>query len=94
MTSQSNADNAIEMNRSLMNGGIVLLALGGVLCISGAVAASVAMVGAARSWVRQWDEPPTVKARRRYAQARSAAVAGAQGWKQNGTSDVAGVVGI
>lgn len=84
MTSHSNAYKAIQVNRSLLNGGLVLLAVGGVLCVSGGVAATVAMLGAARSWMRQWDEPPTVKARRRYVQARSAAVAGAHGWKQNG----------
>jgi hypothetical protein len=100
MTSHSNAGNAIEVNRSLMTGGLVLLAVGGVLCVSGGVAATVAMLGAARSWIRQWDEPPTLKARRRYVQARSAAVAGAHGWKQNGhpaaaaAADTPGVVGI
>jgi hypothetical protein len=84
MTSQSNAGNAIEVNRFLMNGGLVLLAVGGVLFVGGGVATTVAMMGAARSWIRQWDEPPSAKARRRYLQARSAAAAGAYGWKQNG----------
>jgi hypothetical protein len=50
----------------------------------GGVAASIAAVAATRSWVRQWDEPPSAIARRRCAQARTAAVAGAQGWRQNG----------
>jgi hypothetical protein len=96
MTPYSNAGDAIEVNRSLMNGGLVLLAVGGVLWVSGSVAATVAMMGAARSWIRQWDEPPAAKARRRYGQARSAAFAGAQGWKQNGhrTADAPGMVGI
>lgn len=96
MTSQSNAGTAIEMNRSLLNTGLALLAVGSVLCAAGGVAATMAVVGAARSWIRQWDEPPAAKARRRYTQARSAAVAGAQGWKQNGnqSADVSGAVGV
>jgi hypothetical protein len=98
MTSQSDAGNAIEVNRALLNGGLVLLVVGGVLCVGGGVAATVAMMGAARSWIRQWDEPPSAKARRRYLQARSAAVAGAHGWKQNGhevaAADSPGIVGI
>jgi hypothetical protein len=84
MTDGSTEVKVIEINRSLLNGGLVLVAVGSVLCMTGGLAAMAAVVGAARSRVRQWDDPPSAKARRRYAQARSAAVAGAQGWKQNG----------
>jgi hypothetical protein len=75
---------SIEVNRSLLAGGAALLAVGGLLCMAGGLAATVAVVGAARSWVQQWEEPPRVLAGRRLAQARSAAVAGAQGWRQSG----------
>jgi hypothetical protein len=83
MTEGLTAPNTIVMNRSLLSGGLVLLAVGGVLCMAGGLAATVAVAGAARDWIRQWDEPPSTKARRRYAQARAAAAAGADVWKQN-----------
>ncbi len=73
----------IEINRPLLTAGLVMLGVGCLLCMGGGIAVSVAAVTATRSWVRQWDEPPSAMARRRYAQARSAAVAGAQGWRQN-----------
>ena len=84
MTAPSNGQPSVEVNRVLLGGGAALLALGGLLCMAGGLAATAAVVGAARSWVRQWDEPPRAVARRRLTQARSAAVAGAQGWRQNG----------
>jgi hypothetical protein len=84
MTAESNEERAIEVNRALLGGGAVLMAVGGLLCMAGGLAATAAVVGAARSWVQQWDEPPRTVARRRLAQARSAAVAGAHEWRQNG----------
>jgi len=41
------------------------------------------VIGAARSWVGQLDEPPSAIARRRLAQAKTAAAAGAQGWRDH-----------
>jgi hypothetical protein len=84
MAAGSNEQSTLEVNRALIAGGAALLAVGGLLCMAGGLAATVAVVGAARSWVRQWDEPPRAVARRRLAQARSAATAGASGWRQNG----------
>lgn len=77
-------DQSIEINRALLKGGAVLISVGALLGAVGSIATAVAVIGAARSWVRQLDEPPSAVARRRLAQARSAAVAGAQGWRQNG----------
>jgi hypothetical protein len=74
----------IEINRTLFVGGVVLMSVGAALGMAGALATSVAVIGAARAWVRQWDEPPSAIARRRMAQARTAAVAGAQGWREHG----------
>jgi hypothetical protein len=74
----------IEINRTLLVGGAVLMSVGAVVGMAGALATSVAVIGAARAWVRQWDEPPSAIARRRMAQARTAALAGAQGWREHG----------
>jgi hypothetical protein len=75
----------IEINRRLLVGGAILMSVGAVLGMVGALAASVAVIGAARAWLRQREEPPSMTARRRLAQAKTAAAAGAQGWREHGT---------
>jgi hypothetical protein len=76
----------IEVNRPLLLSGVVLISAAALLGTVGGIATMVAVAGAARSWARQLDEPPSVMARRRLAQARSAAMAGAlagaEGWRQ------------
>jgi hypothetical protein len=85
MTSQT--ESSIELNRGLLVGGVVLISVGALIGLVGGIATSAAMIGAARSWARQLDEPPSAMARRRFAQARTAALAGAQagaqGWRQH-----------
>jgi hypothetical protein len=76
----------IEINRGLLVGGAVLMSVGAVVGAAGALAVTVAVIGAARSWVGQLEEPPAAMARRRLAQARTAAAAGAQGWREHSTS--------
>jgi hypothetical protein len=88
MTDDLVAAKTISINRPLLAGGVGLLAAGAVLCLAGGVATTVAVIGATRTWVGQWEESPAAKARRRYAQARSAAVAGANVWKQNSRGHV------
>lgn len=83
MTSGSD-ERGIELNRGLLVSGAVLMSVGAVIGMAGALATTVAVVGAARSWVRQLDEPPSVIARRRLAQARTAAAAGASSWREQG----------
>lgn len=73
---------SIEVNRPLLLGGLVLISVGALIGTVGGIATTVAVIGAARSWVGQLDEPPSATARRRLAQARAAAIAGAQGWRQ------------
>jgi hypothetical protein len=73
----------IEFNRGLLVGGAVLMSVGAVVGMVGALATSIAVIGAARSWVGQLEEPPSAMARRRLAQAKTAAAAGAQGWRDH-----------
>jgi hypothetical protein len=82
MTSASD-ERRFEVDRTLLVGGAVLMSVGAVIGMAGALATSVAVIRAARSWVGQLDEPPSVSARRRLAQARTAANAGAQGWREH-----------
>jgi hypothetical protein len=83
MTSRTD-ERGIEINRGLLVGGAILMSVGAVVGMIGALATSVAVIGAARSWVGQWDEPPSAMARRRLAQARTAAAAGVHGWQEHG----------
>src|SRR4051812_19801522 len=74
----------IEINRGLLVGGAVLMSVGAVVGMAGALATSVAVIGAARAWIRQLEEPPSGTARRRPAPGKTAAAAGAQGWREHG----------
>jgi hypothetical protein len=81
MTSQSDG-RSIDVNRTLLGGGMILIFVGALLGTIGGLATTVAVIGAARSWVRHLDEPPAVAAGRRLAQARAAAIAGTEGWRR------------
>jgi hypothetical protein len=77
--SSSKAD--IQLNRSLIVGGGVLVALGGLLGFAGMAMLSSALISATRQWVDQLDQPPSEMARRRWAQTKRAASAGAAAWR-------------
>jgi membrane protein implicated in regulation of membrane protease activity len=77
--SSSTAD--IQLNRSLIVGGGVLVALGGLLGFTGMALLSSALISATRRWVNRLDEPPSEMARRRWAQTKRAASAGAAAWR-------------
>ena len=87
MASLSN-EGGVEINRALLMSGVVLLSGAALLGAVGGIAVTVALVGAARSWVDQLEEPPSALARRRLAQARSAAIAGAQAWQNSNSVGV------
>jgi hypothetical protein len=71
----------VEVNRQLLASGVVLVSVGAVLGTMGGIAMTAAVVGAARTWVRELDEPTSVTVRRTLAQARATASAGVQGWR-------------
>ena len=76
----------IQLNRSLVVGGGVLVALGGLIGFAGMVLVSSAIISATRRWVDQMEQPPSEVARRRWEQTKAAASAGAAAWR-NGPSD-------
>jgi hypothetical protein len=47
----------LQVKHGLIWGGAALVALGGLLCMAGGLAVTVAVIGATRSWVRQLEEP-------------------------------------
>lgn len=71
----------IQLNRSLIVGGGVLVAVGGLLGFAGMALLSSALISATRQWVDQLDTPPSEMARRRWAQTKHAASAGAAAWR-------------
>jgi hypothetical protein len=72
-------------DRGLLVGGVVLLSVGTVLVFAGALVTGGVAMRSTRRWMRQWEEPPRVVARRRLGQARSAVSAGARSWRENGS---------
>ena len=71
----------IQLNRNLLVGGGVLVALGGLLGFTGMALVSSALISATRQWVDQLERPPSELARRRWVQAKAAATAGASAWR-------------
>ena len=79
----------IQMNRSLLIGGGVLVGIGGLLGFTGMVLVGSALLSATRRWMNQLDPPASELARRKWRQARAAAYAGADAWRngpQTGSS--------
>ena len=73
----------IQLNRNLLVGGGVLVALGGLLGFTGMALVSSALLSATRQWVDQLERPPSEVARRRWEQTKAAASAGAAAWRDN-----------
>ena len=71
----------IQLNRNLLVGGGVLVALGGLLGFTGMALVSSALLSATRQWMDQLEQPPSEMARRRWEQAKAAASAGAAAWR-------------
>jgi hypothetical protein len=72
----------IQVNRSLIVGGGLLIAVGGLLGFAGMALLSSALISATRQWVDQLEQPPSEMARRRWEQTKAAASAGAAAWRQ------------
>ncbi len=76
----------IQLNRSLLVGGGVLVGLGGMLGFTGMALVASALISATRQWVNQLERPPSEIARRRWEQAKAAASAGASAWRGGPTN--------
>ena len=71
----------IQVNRSLLVGGGVLVGIGGLVGFTGMVLVGSALLSATRQWVNQLEQPPSEIAKRKWQQARAAASAGAEAWR-------------
>jgi hypothetical protein len=81
MMSNDASQGGIQVNRRLMVGGGVLVGIGGLLGFAGMVLVGSALLSATRQWVNQLERPPSEIARRKWQQARAAASAGAEAWR-------------
>jgi hypothetical protein len=81
MMSNEGSQGGTQVNRSLLVGGGVLVGIGGLLGFTGMVLVGSALLSATRQWVNQLEQPPSVMARRKWQQAKVAASAGAQAWR-------------
>ena len=85
MTDTSKGD--LQLNRSLIVGGGVLVAVGGLLGFAGMALLSSALISATRQVVNRLDKPPSQMARERWEQTKAAATAGASAgasaWRKN-----------
>jgi hypothetical protein len=72
----------IQVNRSLIVGGGMLVAVGGLLGFAGMALLSSALISATRQWVDHLERPPSEMARARWEQTKAAASAGAAAWRQ------------
>jgi hypothetical protein len=73
---------AFEVDTGALRGGLVLLCVGGVMWLIGAVVSATALGRATRNWIAHWEESPSEIARRRMEQLKVAMSAGSQAWRQ------------
>ena len=71
----------MQLNRRLLVGGGLLVGIGGLLGLTGMVLVGSALLSATRQWINQLEQPPSELARRKWQQAKVAASAGAQAWR-------------
>jgi hypothetical protein len=81
LMSNNASPEGMQVNRSLLVGGGVLVGVGGLLGFTGMVLVGSALLSATRQWVNQLEQPPSEMARRKWQQAKVAASAGAQAWR-------------
>jgi hypothetical protein len=72
---------ALEINKSLMSPGLVLLFVGFFLWWIGAALSATALAKAAMKWIDQLEESPSEMARRRAQQFKQAVSAGSKAWR-------------
>jgi hypothetical protein len=79
--SDNTSPEGMQLNRSRLVGGGLLVGIGGLLGFTGMVLVGSALLSATRQWVNQLEQPPSELARRKWQQAKAAASAGAEAWR-------------
>jgi hypothetical protein len=86
MANNTNTNSGLPTFNSgpLITGGS-LVAAGALIALAGLAVGGLHVFSATRRWIREMEVPPSEQAKVKWAQARSAATAGATAW-QNGVS--------
>ena len=84
-TSTENSSSWPELRTGPIITGAALVGAGTLIALAGLAVGGAHLFAATRRWVQQMDVPPSEQARIKWAQAKSAAAAGAAAW-QNGVS--------
>ncbi len=81
MTNIETSKPQFQLNTRLMIGSAVLVGVGGLLGLTGAIIGSSALCAATWRWVNQLETPPSERARRGWKQTKAATIAGADAWR-------------
>ncbi len=73
--------NSLQLRSGPLITGAALLAAGGMIALAGIAIGSSHVVAASRRWIQAMEVPPTELAKLRLAQAKVAALAGAEAWR-------------
>jgi hypothetical protein len=84
-TSTQQSSSWPELRTGPLVTGAALVGAGALIALAGMAVGGSHLVSATRRWIREMETPPREQARIRWAQAKTAAAAGAAAW-QNGVS--------
>ena len=84
-TSTQQSSSRPELSTGLLITSAALIGAGALIALAGLAVGGSHLFSATRRWVREMEVPPREQARIKWAQAKSAAAAGAAAW-QNGVS--------
>ncbi len=82
-TSTQQSSSRPELSTGLLITSAALIGAGALIALAGLAVGGSHLFSATRRWVREMEVPPREQARIKWAQARTAAAAGAAAW-QNG----------
>jgi hypothetical protein len=84
-STQSNGNSWPELRTGPIVTGAALFGAGALIALAGLAVGGTHLFSATRRWIQEMEVPPSEQARIKWAQAKTAAAAGAAAW-QNGTS--------
>ena len=84
-STENNSSSWPELRTGPIITGAALFGAGTLIALAGLAVGGTHLFAATRRWIQQIEVPPSEQARIKWAQAKTAAAAGAAAW-QNGTS--------
>lgn len=84
-STQSSSSSWPELRTGPIITGASLFGAGALIALAGLAVGGTHLFSATRRWIQEMEVPPSEQARIKWAQAKTAAAAGAAAW-QNGTS--------